>query len=181
MQDAKLPVRRTLWPLALVCLLTAGSGARVSSQEVESWRGVLVQDGSEGTDGNEVEFRISSRGFPLYQYSTKTDGDREVEITHVGQVVQYVPPGGGVKTVEATELEVLEQRISMTLEAMYEGTSGGVLEQTRSRTVTVLERRADQLLVTITVTTSSVVSDPDLSVGGEPITTTYRGVFRRQR
>ena len=52
-----------------------------------SWKGALI--GSDGRSG-EVQVDFGPQGFPLYSYTNNKGVARQVELSQVGQTVEYV-------------------------------------------------------------------------------------------
>ena len=66
------------------------------------WKGTLASsDGSQA----EVQVDFSPQGFPLYSYTNNKGVARQVELSHVGQMVEYVPRGGGVQRMVVKTFE----------------------------------------------------------------------------
>jgi hypothetical protein len=67
-----------------------------------AWKGLLSSaDGSQA----EVQIDFSPQGFPLYSYTNNKGLTRQVELSQVGQTVEYVPPGGGVQRMVVERVE----------------------------------------------------------------------------
>ena len=57
-----------------------------------AWKGRLASaDGSQA----DVQIDFSAKGFPLYSYTNNQGLTRQLELSQVGQHIEYVPPGGG--------------------------------------------------------------------------------------
>ncbi len=97
-----------------------------------SWQGTLT-----GADGSaaEVQIDFGPHGFPLYSYTNNKGVARQVELSHVGQTVEYVPAGGGVQRVVVKTLEQGEGRLSVGIVFSFERASQGYLQQKQQSTL----------------------------------------------
>ena len=79
--------------LVLVAWCMLAMSVTVEAAELSgSWKGTLT--GSDGMSG-EVQVDFGPQGVPLYSYTNNKGVVRQVELSHVGQTVEYVPAGGG--------------------------------------------------------------------------------------
>lgn len=150
----------------------------MQAQGRRAWQGVVVSD-ENPEDKVEIAIELSAAYRPFFQYETRS-GPREVEITQVGQVIQFVPPDGGVRTVRVEELQASRARVHVVLASRFEQTSGGVLEQSWTKTTQTLVGEGDAYRATFQVASGTRLSDLDNVVGGDVETTVYRGVLRPQ-
>lgn len=68
-------------------------GAVQAADITGSWKGLLA-----GADSSSAEVLVdfSPSGLPLYSYTNNQGVARQVELSQVGQTIEYVPSGGGV-------------------------------------------------------------------------------------
>jgi len=100
--------RRIALVVVAGCLLLMA--AIVEAAELSgSWKGTLA--GSDGSSG-EVQVDFSPQGFPLYSYTNNKGVVRQVELSHVGQTVEYVPAGGGVQRMVVKTLRTETGRLA---------------------------------------------------------------------
>src|SRR5688572_32822289 len=132
---------RTFWPL-LLCVAVGFScnlsdrrssdsnnsdssrpAANTGDSGDGSWKGTVSCD-----NGNQMDasYKIASSGNPVYEYQSKS-GPREVELSEPGQVVRFVPPGGGVTTVTVDSISTSPERITYSLSVSEESSGGGTL------------------------------------------------------
>ncbi len=141
-----------------------------------TWIGNLNCD--EGGD-SEVEYRFAESGNPIYRYETR-DGVSETELTSPGQVFRYLPPGGGVTTVEVDSLSVSSDRVSHTESISHEGGAGGTLEQSQSSMATDITLAGAELEVETKFRSQSTISQPGIVVPGNEHVVTCSGKIRQQ-
>ena len=77
----------------------------------------------------EVQIDFSPQGFPLYSYTNNKGLTRQVELSQVGQTVEYVPPGGGVQRMVVKRVEQGQGRLSVGIVGSFERASQGYLDQ----------------------------------------------------
>jgi hypothetical protein len=161
---------------AVTMPLACAPGA--SGQTTEVWRGAVSSPGPDA-ESIDIEVRLAAGGNPVFAYDTR-QGPQEVELTERGQMVRFVPPGGGVRTITVSEIDASQTQLRLSLDMTFEKTAGGVLEQTRGTSTTILVRDGDTIQATIVVQSGTRLSDSELAVGGgEPKAVTYSGVLRR--
>lgn len=90
------------------------------------------------TDGSQAEVQIdfSPQGFPLYAYTNNKGVVRQVELSHVGQTVEYVPRGGGVQRMVVKSLEKDRADCRLELSAPLNG---------RARVIWISDRKSHSL------------------------------------
>jgi hypothetical protein len=108
--------------LALVLLL---SGVGFAAELSGDWHGNLT--GDKGMF--EIDVTFSPQGYLVFTYTNNSGRTRTVELTEAGQQIQYVPPGGGVKTHVVDSLVRGPGRLSLVLRSTFERTSGNYLDQ----------------------------------------------------
>ena len=89
-----------------------------------TWQGTLTGD------GQAIEFTVafSEDGYALYEYKNNKGVVQTVELSAPGQV-QFVPPGGGVRTVAVESVVKRPGGLSYVLHIRFERASGGYLDQ----------------------------------------------------
>lgn len=152
------------------------SGAGSGSLSGTTWTGTSNCD-----DGNNMQmvFKFADSGNPLYEYQTKS-GQRAVEITEVGQLIRFVPPGGGVTSITIDSLDVASDRISHTMSLSTERTYGGTLSQSRARIGTEAAITDGDLQVETTIRSQSVTSQPGIMVPGDEQVVVCRGKLKQE-
>ncbi len=184
---------RQVWPL-LLCVAIGfscnfsdrGSGdsgnsgtSRSASTNDESgegsWTGTVSCD-----DGNQMDasYKIASSGNPVYEYQTRS-GPREVELNEPGQMVRFVPPGGGVTTVVVDSIAASPERITYSLNISEESSGGGTLSQSRATMETEATIDGSNLQVEFTVRSQNVMSQPGIVVPGDESRVVCRGNLRK--
>lgn len=124
-------------------------------------------------------YRVSGNGYPIYDYQTKS-GAREAELNSTGQVVRFVPPGGGVADVRVDSLSVAPDRISYTLSISEERTSMDTLDQNKAVVNSEARLTGAGLEVEMTVRAQGIASQPGMVVPGEESNTRCRGTLQKQ-
>lgn len=159
---------------------SAGSGPSSRSTDGDTladttWKGNFKCD-----DGDEIEanYRFAASGNPIYEYQTKS-GAREVELTSEGQVIRFVPPGGGVTTVVVDSISISPEHMSHTISVSEEKTSGGTLDQNRSTIQSEATLSGSELDVEITIRSQGVMSQPGIVVPGDESMVVCRGKLRQ--
>lgn len=142
---------------------------------IGTWSGTL-----ECSNGQSIQavYKVAASGNPIYQYQTK-DGQREVEFTSSGQTVRFLPPGGGVATVTVNSLSASSDRISYTLDISEERTSQDTLDQNKGSIAANAKLSGTELEVEMTISSTSVVSQPGMVVPGNESRGVCRGRFRK--
>ena len=187
---------RRLWPLLLCvaigfsCNLSdRGSGNEGNSDNSGSsssdsgsadsgegsWRGTVSCDNGETMDAS---YKIASSGNPVYEYQSKS-GPREVELSEPGQMVRFVPPGGGVTTVTVDSISTSPERITYSLNISEESSGGGTLSQSRATMESVATIDGSNLDVEFTIRSQNVLSQPGIVVPGDESRVVCRGKLRK--
>ncbi|MEP6742167.1 MAG: hypothetical protein ABJB61_06675 [bacterium] len=147
--------------------------------------GTLASTTSTGTsncdDGESIQMnmKFAESGNPIYEYQTK-GGLRSVELSEAGQSFQFVPPGGGVTSITLESIDVSSERVSHVMSYSKERSSGGTLDQSRSRIGTEAIINDGQLEVETTIRSQSVTSQPGIMVPGDEQVVICRGKLRQQ-
>jgi hypothetical protein len=167
--------KRIALVVVAVCMLTMA--AIVEAVELSgSWKGTLT--GSNGTSG-EVQVDFGPQGFPLYSYTNNKGVVRQVELSHVGQTVEYVPAGGGVQRVVVKTLERGPNRIVVGIGGSFERASQGYLDQQQEHTLIEYVLTTGGLAMKVTTRSTSHFGDKDMSVGGDPNSADAYGVLQK--
>jgi hypothetical protein len=108
---------------ALVFLVLSVPPAR-AEELTGTWQGTLTGD------GQAIAFTVafSEDGYALYEYKNNKGVVQTVELSAPGQV-QFVPPGGGVRTVAVESVVKRPGGLSYVLHIRFERASGGYLDQ----------------------------------------------------
>jgi hypothetical protein len=106
------------------------------------WSGTLHQAVSGATLG--CTLHVAPSGRPMWAYHD-TSGFQRVELTHVGQRIQYVPPERGVVTVVVQSVTASSGETGYVLDYSYEGSSNGYLTQRYQRLTLAGRVRGGQL------------------------------------
>jgi hypothetical protein len=140
-----------------------------------SWNGMVKCD-----DGDEVEakYRIAASGNPIYEYQSKS-GPREVELTEPGQMIRFVPPGGGVTTVVIDSISTTPERISYAMSISEESSGGGTLSQSSTTMESEATIAGSDLQVEFTIRSQNVLSQPGIVVPGDESAVVCRGKLRK--
>lgn len=140
-----------------------------------SWTGMVQCD-----DGDEMEakYRIAASGNPIYEYQSKS-GPREVELTEPGQMIRFVPPGGGVTTVVVDSISATPERISYSMSISDESSGGGTLSQSRATMQSEATPAGSDLQVEFTIRSQNVLSQPGIVVPGDESAVVCRGKLRK--
>jgi hypothetical protein len=187
---------RKLWPLLLCIAIglscnlsdrgsdneagSSNSPSSRSSSDTEasafgSWKGTVNCD-----DGNQLDasYKIAASGNPVYEYQSKS-GPREAELTEPGQMVRFVPPGGGVTTVVVESISASPERITYALSISEERAGGGTLSQSRARMESEANISGSDLEVGFNVRGQNVLSQPGIVVPGDESVVVCRGRLRK--
>jgi hypothetical protein len=141
-----------------------------------SWKGqVHAADGS----ASDVQVDFSAQGFPLYSYVNNKGVARQVELTHVGQVVEYVPRGGGVQRIVVKSLDKGEDRLAIGIVGSFERAASGYLDQKEQAALFEYALTPNGLKMRLSTRTSSHFGDKDMIVGGDPRAAVVEGVLQR--
>jgi hypothetical protein len=141
-----------------------------------NWKGNLNCDDE---DNVPLVLRFTESGDPIYEYQTN-NGPREVEFTSSRQIVRFVPPGGGVTTVEVDSLTVSSDRVSQTVSISHEGGSGATLEQSQASVTTDMTLSGAELEVETKIRSQSTISQPGIVVPGNERVVTCSGKLRQE-
>lgn len=163
---------------ATVLFLCAASGILQAADMSGAWKGQLASaDGSRA----EVQIDFSAQGFPLYSYTNNKGLTRQIELSHAGQQVEYVPPGGGVQRMTVKNVERGPGRLSVRLVGSFERARQGYMDQREEAALFEYTLVPEGLKLRITTRTASHFGDKDMTVGGEPNSVVAEGVLQRLR
>lgn len=164
--------------IAAAVFVLAVSGTMEAADLTGAWKGVLT-----GADGSQAEVQVdfSAQGFPLYSYTNNRGVARQIELSHVGQTVEYVPPGGGVQRMVVKSFEKGQGRLSVGIVGSFERASQGYLDQRQEAALFEYALAPEGLNMRVTTRSSSHFGDKDLMVGGDPNSVVAEGVLRRLR
>lgn len=155
-------------------LSNAGEAADMSG----AWKGLLSSaDGSQA----EVQIDFSPQGFPLYSYTNNKGLTRHVELSHVGQTVEYVPSGGGVQRMVVERVEKGPGRLTVGISGSFERASQGYLDQQQEAALFEYALVPGGLKMRVTTSSTSHFGDKDMIVGGDPNAVVAEGVLQRLR
>ena len=138
------------------------------------WSGVLHS----GSDTMETTIRISPSGRTMYCYRD-TEGYSEVELTRSGQRIQYVPPGGGVVTVQVQEVSRAERACAHLISWSFERAANGYMDQQYQRIAMQCKLQGDKLAVTYAETSETYMSDLSMMLGGDTKLRLFKGLLER--
>lgn len=150
----------------------SGSGALAGT----TWTGTSSCDDGESL---QMVFKFADSGNPIYEYQTKS-GLRSVELSEAGQLIRFVPPGGGVTSITVDSLDVSSDRVSHTMSFSTESSSGETLTQSRSRIGTETAITDGELQVESTIRSQSVSSQPGIVAPGDEQVVVCRGRLKGQ-
>lgn len=142
-----------------------------------TWKGSMNCDDG---DNVPVVLRFAESGAPIYDYQTRDDGLREVELTSSGQIVRFIPPGGGVTTVEVDSLSVSSDRVNQAVSISHEGGAGATLEQSQSSVATDMSLSGEELEVETKIRSQSAISQPGIAVPGNVHLVSCSGKLRQE-
>lgn len=155
-------------------LSNAGEAADMSG----AWKGLLSSaDGSQA----EVQIDFSPQGFPLYSYTNNKGLTRHVELSHVGQTVEYVPSGGGVQRMVVERVEKGPGRLTVGISGSFERASQGYLDHQQEAALFEYALVPGGLKMRVTTSSTSHFGDKDMIVGGDPNAVVAEGVLQRLR
>jgi hypothetical protein len=140
-----------------------------------TWRGVLMS----GAASEEVEVVFSPSGYPVYAYTNNSGVTREVELTQAGQVVEYVPQGGGVQRIVVNSIDKQPTAVVLSLNGSFEKASRGYLDQQRESTLIEYALMPQGLHMRIRTQNTAHFGDKDGIVGGTPAESVAEGILQK--
>ena len=143
-----------------------------------AWKGLLS-----GADGSQAEVQIdfSPQGFPLYSYTNNKGLTRQVELSQVGQTVEYVPPGGGVQRMVVKRVEQGQGRLSVGIVGSFERASQGYLDQRQEAEWFDCGLDAGGVKMLVITSSTAHFGEKGLTVGGAPGGVVAEGVLQKLR
>jgi hypothetical protein len=166
------PVAGIMAGLMMVMMITTGEAADMHG----TWKGRLI--GSDGSS-EEVQVDFSPQGFPLYSYVNNQGVVRQTELSHMGQTVEYVPPGGGVQRVVVKSMEQGNGRLTIGIVGSFEQASQGYLDQRQEAAFFEYSLAPNGLRMKVTTQWTSHFGDRDLTVGGSPNSAVAEGLLQK--
>ena len=152
--------------------------AVVATELTGGWKGTLASsDGSQA----EVQVDFSPQGFPLYSYTNNKGVARQVELSHIGQTVEYVPRGGGVQRMVVKTFEKGPSRLSVGIVGSFERASQGYMDQRQEVALFEYTLAPGGLNMRVTTRSTSHFGDKDMIVGGDPDSIVAEGLLQRIR
>ncbi len=141
-----------------------------------SWKGFLI-----GADGSSVEVVVdfSPSGLPLYSYTNNQGVTRQVELSHVGQTIEYVPPGGGVQRIVVKAVEIGQGRLSVAITGSFEKASQGYMDQHYEGALFEYALVPGGLQMKVTTQSTSHFGDKDMIVSGNPNAAVAEGLLQK--
>jgi hypothetical protein len=104
---------------------------------------------------------------------------RQVELSQIGQTIEYVPQGGGVQRVVVKTMEGGPGRLSIGMVGSFERTSNGYMDQQQQAALFEYALAQGGLAMRLTIESSSHFGDKDGMVGGSPDAVVAEGVLQR--
>jgi hypothetical protein len=164
---------RMLSAAAAIAILSAS--AVLAADLSGSWKGMLTaSDGS----SSDVQVDFGPQGYPIYTYTNNRGLTRQVELARIGQLVEYVPPGGGVQRVTVKTLEKGPGRLSVGISGSFERASSGYLDQRREAALFEYALVSGGLRMRVTMESASHFGDRDGMVGGNPNAVVAEGLLQ---
>lgn len=162
----------TTWCVLMMAL--AGNAQDLTG----GWKGTLTS-----TDGSQAEVQIdfSPQGFPLYAYTNNKGIARQVELSHVGQTVEYVPRGGGVQRMVVKSFEKAPGRLSVGIVGSFERASQGYMDQRQEVALFEYTLAPGGLNMRVTTRSTAHFGDKDMLVGGDPNSIVAEGLLQPLR
>ncbi|MBI4001356.1 MAG: hypothetical protein HY348_06200 [Nitrospira defluvii] len=162
-------VAATLFLLTMVATVSA-------ADLTGGWKGTLISaDGSQA----EVQIDFSPQGFPLYAYTNNKGVARQVELSHVGQTVEYVPRGGGVQRMVVKTFEKGPGRLSVGIVGSFERASQGYMDQQQEIALFEYTLAPGGLNMRVTTRSTAHFGDKDMIVGGDPNSVVAEGLLQK--
>lgn len=170
--------RRSVLGLLMGVIMLALVSNVGASNLTGSWKGTLT-----GTDGTSADVQVdfSPQGYPLYSYTNNTGVTRQVELSRVGQTIEYVPGGGGVQRVVVKSIQRGQGRISVSIVGSFEKAAHGYMDQQQEAALFEYQLGPGGLKMRLTSRSLSHFGDKDMIVGGDPNATVAEGILQKVR
>ncbi|MBA2485546.1 MAG: hypothetical protein H0V35_05490 [Nitrospira sp.] len=104
-----------------------------------------------------------------------------MELSHVGQTVEYVPRGGGVQRMVVKSLEKGQGRLSVHIVGSFERASQGYMDQQQEVALFEYALAPGGLNMRVTTRSTAHVGDKDMIVGGDPNSVVAEGLLQKLR
>jgi hypothetical protein len=171
-----------MWTLRVFYAVSAiaflATSAALSADLTGSWKGQLTAaDGS----SSDVQVDFSPQGYPFYSYTNNRGITHQVELSQIGQTIEYVPPGGGVQRVVVRTIEKGPERVSIEIASSFERTSNGYMDQQREAALFEYALAPGGLAMRVTIESTSHFGDKHGMVGGSPEAVVAEGLLQRVR
>ena len=170
--------RRSVLGLLIGVIVLALVSTVWASNLTGSWKGTLT--GADGTSAD-VQVDFSAQGYPLYTYTNNTGVTRQVELSRVGQTIEYVPARGGVQRVVVKSIQRGQGRISVSIVGSFEKAAQGYMDQQQEAALFEYQLGPGGLNMRLTSRSSSHFGDKDMIVGGDPNATVAEGILQKVR
>lgn len=148
-----------------------------SNRLAGTWQGEL----SNGEEAFAAEFHFDESDHWLMRVENSAGVSTYVAVTAEGQEYQFVPPGGGVKTMRVRGLERQGKRLLVVLETSFERSSNGYLDQQYFQELLVFELTAASLETRLESRSTSYIGDSGGSMGGGGDIRVATGLLQRAR
>ena len=122
-----------------------------------------------------MQIDFSEGIFPLYLVRTIKGLTRQLELSQVGQHIEYVPPGGGVQRMTVKSFAQGPGRLSVGIVGAFERARQG-MDQRQEAALFEYTLVPEGLKMRITTRTASHFGDKDLMVGGDPNSVVAEGI-----
>jgi hypothetical protein len=161
---------------AAAAIAFLGASAVPAADLTGSWKGQLTAgDGS----SSEVQVDFSPQGYPLYSYTNNRGLTRQVELSEIGQRIEYVPPGGGVQRVIVQTIEQGPGRLSIGLASSFERASGGYMDQQQEAALIEYALVPEGLQMRVTMESTAHFGDQSGMVLGDPNAAVAEGLLQK--
>lgn len=140
------------------------------------WVGTLR--GAQKTDTLGCNLHLAASGRPVWTYND-TNGFQQRELTHEGQLIEYVPPERGVVRVRVQSVTGSSIETGYVIDYSFERSSNGYLTQRYQRITMTGRIRGAQLDVTYSEAGISSFGDKT-GLGATERVTEYRGALTKQ-
>jgi hypothetical protein len=139
-----------------------------------TWQGTVSMN------GRPIGFKVafSEDGYALYSFKDNKGVIRTVELATSGRF-QYVPQGGGVRTVGVESIVKRSGGVSYVLDVAFEGTNNGYLTQRYSSEQHEYSLTDEGLHMHVVWSGVNYFGDRGGSTGGPRQVETYEGVLQK--
>lgn len=160
--------------VATLALVVLSASPMSATDLTGSWQGTVSMN------GQPIAFRVafSEDGYAVYSYKDNRGVTRTVELSTPGRF-QFVPPGGGVRTVGVESIVKRAGGVSYVLHVGFEGTNNGYLTQRYSSEQHDYALTNEGLHMHVVWQGASYFGDRGGSTGGPQKVETYEGVLQK--